>query len=165
MTDGDMNNSSTQGTKPRGGHHLRRIAHLYRGDKYDEHFFGSPAFLKTLKDGSFSEPLAREGIMTYLGVMAREPVWRSVIIAVSQGVSAKTLLENNRRTMETNPAKHADIITEFARYTGYIPAQPQFFYFYNTAKSLAGSGLLAGQSAAGGSAGGRSIGFGRGMGQ
>lgn len=95
--------------------------------------------LKHLKTVIFSEPLAREGIMTYLGVMAREPEFRrSVIIAVSRNVTAKALLENNTRIIETNPAKHSEIITEFARFSGYIPAQPQFFYFYDTAKSLSG---------------------------
>ncbi len=110
-------------------------------------FFDRELSLKHLKTVIFSEPLAREGIMTYLGVMAREPdLRRSVIVAVSRKVSAKTLLENNHRTIETNPAKHAEIITEFAQKTGYIPAQPQFTYFYNAAKSLNGDPicLLAG---------------------
>lgn len=139
MTDGDMNNSSTQG-QSQGVATISVESPTYTGAiNMMNIFLDRRLSLKHLKTVVFSEPLAREGIMTYLGVMAREPDFRrSVIIAVSRGVSAKTLLENNRRTMETNPAKHADIITEFARYTGYIPAQPQFFYFYNTAKSLSG---------------------------
>jgi len=92
--------------------------------------------LKHLKTVVFSEPLAREGVITYLGVMAREPEFRrSVLIAVCRNVSAKDLLENNIRVLETNPAKYSELITEFSRYSGYIPAQPQFFYFYNNSKS------------------------------
>lgn len=139
MTEGGANKSSNQG-QSQGVATISVESPTYTGAlNMMNIFLDRRLSLKHLKTVIFSESLAREGIMTYLGVMAREPDFRrSVIIAVSRGVSAKTLLENNRRTMESNPAKHAEIITEFALYTGYIPAQPQFFYFYNTVKSLSG---------------------------
>lgn len=92
--------------------------------------------LKHLKVIVFSEELAREGMMTYLGVMGRYPEFRrSVIVAVCRGITARELLENNNRVLEVNPAKHAEMVTAFSQFTGFIPAQPQFHYFYNDAKA------------------------------
>lgn len=92
--------------------------------------------LKHTKSVIFSEELAREGIMTYLSVMARFPEFRrSVFISVTRKNSAKEYLEKLTPTLEANPAKNSELAAGAANFLGSIPAEPYFHYFYNDAKS------------------------------
>lgn len=91
--------------------------------------------LKHVKTVVFSEEIAREGIMTYLAVMARYPEFRrSVFITVCRNVTAREYLNSNFPVFESNPAKDAELLRLSSTYTNLIPAEPYFHFFYNDAK-------------------------------